>query len=689
MKFSTYIRAVAICLLTAVAPAMAAAADEYPQLTNVPTLYIDTEGGASVKSKETYVKCTVRYVDADSITIYDAANIRGRGNSTWGFAKKPYRLKFDKKQRFLGPDRAKAKSWTLLANHADKSLIRNAVASFVGTFAGQPFTAAAQPVDLVLNGEYLGSYQISDQIDVRKKRVDIVEQPDTIYDDTDISGGYLLEADGLYYQEPVYFVTDNGVGIAIKSPDDEVIQSSQKEYIQDVVQRFETALYSDDFADALKGYRQYVDSLTLASWYVASELTANPDCFWSTYMYKDQGDDKIYFGPLWDFDIAMNNCTRTGDVSERLMIDAGFGAGVLKPWAQRLWQDPWFVQLINRQWQSMAEQGVEQKVVEYIDSLAAVIDRSQALNFQKWSIKQRVWNELVLFSTYTEGITYLKDFFHTHCAYLTDALAEAAGQITEPSTNPDSGKTDETTEFVPNSDYLYYITNANTGLCADLSDDATAVVLNKASYAASQQWYFEPIDLDGYYRIVNYATGQAMSDAAPYYRNAYTTGTQVRLYDASTDSLRQDWQFVAVSGTTDRYVVENLQTNLAWNNDGGYRTDGTRLISWTNDSNNPNKPNRQWIFSLAGVRQHSAMADLLNGPQYMLTYSLQTATLHFRASDESILADGQVQIFTAAGQLAATRAAAADIDVSDLRAGLYVVTWKMGRASGSAKFTKQ
>jgi hypothetical protein len=48
-----------------------------------------------------------------------------------------------------------------------------------------------------------------------------------------------------------------------------------------------------------------------------------------------------------------------------------------------------------------------------------------------------------------------------------------------------------------------------------------------------------------------------------------------------------------------------------------------------------------------------------------------------------------VQIFTAAGQLAATRAAAADIDVSDLRAGLYVVTWKMGRASGSAKFTKQ
>ena len=132
----------------------ATAATDYVQLTNLPTLYVDTEDGASVKSKETYVKCTVRYVDSEGITLYDAANIRGRGNSTWNLAKKPYRLKFDKKQRFLGADRAKAKSWTLLANYADKSLIRNAIASYIGTFAGQPFTPAAQFADLVLNGEY-------------------------------------------------------------------------------------------------------------------------------------------------------------------------------------------------------------------------------------------------------------------------------------------------------------------------------------------------------------------------------------------------------------------------------------------------------------------------------------------------------------------------------------------------------
>ena len=106
---------------------VAEALGQWTRYTNLPTLYIDTYGNKAITSKTTYIYCTLRYVDEqDQVTVYDSVQIRGRGNSTWSLSKKPYKLKFNEKERFLGPDRANAKKWTLLANAADKSLIRNA-----------------------------------------------------------------------------------------------------------------------------------------------------------------------------------------------------------------------------------------------------------------------------------------------------------------------------------------------------------------------------------------------------------------------------------------------------------------------------------------------------------------------------------------------------------------------------------
>ena len=171
-------------------------AQEYVQQTDLPTIYIETEGGRPIVSKEDYVDAVLHYVDSNGVKTYDALGVRGRGNSTWNLEKKPYRIKFAEKQEFMGPERAKAKSWTLLANFADKTLLRNAVAACIGDFAGQPFTAGAQFVDLVLNGTYLGNYQLSDQVEVRKKRVDIDEQDEIPTEDANITGGYFLEVYG-------------------------------------------------------------------------------------------------------------------------------------------------------------------------------------------------------------------------------------------------------------------------------------------------------------------------------------------------------------------------------------------------------------------------------------------------------------------------------------------------------------
>ena len=118
----------AVALLMGKAATAQAQGTAYAQYTNLPTLYIETTSGADPADKTNYLPCKVTLVDGDKTTTYTLAKggVRGRGNSTWSAKKKPWRLKFDSKVALLGKDFAKAKSWTVLANAFDKSLMRNA-----------------------------------------------------------------------------------------------------------------------------------------------------------------------------------------------------------------------------------------------------------------------------------------------------------------------------------------------------------------------------------------------------------------------------------------------------------------------------------------------------------------------------------------------------------------------------------
>ena len=155
------------------------AEDKYQPITNLPTIFIDTENGVEITSKEEYVNAvvTVRGAEDDAVNITEvAAEIRGRGNSTWGMDKKPYRLKFNKKIQFMGNE-AKEKNWVLLANYADKSLLRNALAfETARNLFDFAFTPSVTFVDVVLNGVNIGSYLVTDQVEVKEKRVAIMEQ---------------------------------------------------------------------------------------------------------------------------------------------------------------------------------------------------------------------------------------------------------------------------------------------------------------------------------------------------------------------------------------------------------------------------------------------------------------------------------------------------------------------------------
>jgi len=403
-------------LLTAVT----AQAQEHRRITSLPTIYIEVYYGHNI-IKDLYRIARMWYVDeADNVVFADSLMMAGRGNSTWSFDKKPYKLRL-KRPLAMIPGKAESRRWLLLANAADKTMLRNALASVAGEQTSLPFNPSYRFVDFVINGEYQGTYQLTEAIEIAPGRVDITPQRIPPRPDDDLSGGYLLEIDGT--QDGNCFTTDRcHVPIRIHEPDDDNINMAQQTYITSVVNEFERRLMDDDFCDRARGYRPLVDTLQIADWYICQELTGNGDAFHNAFLYKEQGEDRLHFGPLWDYDIAFGNDYRLGDTTHELMADIGYGAA--RQWIIRLWKDPWFARLINRRYNELLEQGIVERLTTAIDSLAAAIDASQQLNYALWGIDKQVYLERVLHPTYSAYVDDLKEYIAQHALFLKEAFRQ-------------------------------------------------------------------------------------------------------------------------------------------------------------------------------------------------------------------------------------------------------------------------
>lgn len=365
------------------------------QLTNLPTVVINTYSAAEVTSKETEISSTVyvigdngRYMHADEKT-----GIRGRGNASWGFAQKPYRIKFDKKVQLLDAP-AKAKKWTLLSPYGDKSMMRNILAFEISRRVGAKYTPYCQPVDVIFNGEYRGCYQLCDQIDIRKGRVDITEMKPEDNTGEALTGGYLIEIDAYAGNEKCNFWSNKGIPVSIKSPDDDKITEQQKKYIKECFNNLETRLFSDNFTHESWGYYKYFDIDSFLKHFIVGELSGNTDTYWSTYMYKERGDDKFYTGPVWDFDIAFDNDSRTHQELNNptdFIYDSGTasfaGGETMRKFVSRIVKmDPVANARLKEMWKELRESGVitPEAMVQYVNDTEQYLDESQKLNFKRW-----------------------------------------------------------------------------------------------------------------------------------------------------------------------------------------------------------------------------------------------------------------------------------------------------------------
>ncbi len=530
------------------------------QLTNLPSLYFTTENNAPVNSKETYTKGSLKIMGGTHDEgYYDGEiEIRGRGNSTWGMAKKPYRVRLKNKYQMLGLP-AKERNWVLLANYADKSLLRNALAFEISKFMGFGFTPAYKFVDVFINDEYQGNYMLTDHMEVKPKRVEVEEQSPDNTTEPDITGGYLLEVDGWADQEPVWFATTRNTKVTIKFPSDDDINTQQRNYIANYVQTFENMLFSESYQDSINSYRQYVDIKSMVDYYILSELTSNPDCFWSTYMYKRFNDPKLYTGPVWDFDIAFNNDRRLGDISYKYMLDYAY----TNRWHTRLLSDPYFFQQVRSRWEELKTTGLLQKLEQVSDSLVNILDASQQENYQRWpTLNQIVYNELAARGSYANEVKFVKDFVSNRFEWLN---LQWQGL--------DTGKYFNIINSV-SLKYLDVIQN---------NQDDIQTIQKDSSGTYAQLWKFVNLN-NGYYQLVQHSSNKVLYDGG-----TNTSGSILTLDSSDLSNERQQWRIIYMG---DKFSITNKITKNAVGLNSSSTAENAPVVQLNNNSYTD--PLQQW-----------------------------------------------------------------------------------------------
>ncbi|MBO6126280.1 MAG: CotH kinase family protein [Bacteroidaceae bacterium] len=407
---------------------------KFYQITNLPTVSIHTEAGYDPKDKVTELPSfvTITYDNGSRIQEYPIT-ARGRGNASWGYPKKPWRIKFNdgKSHHMLKgsplESPAKAKKWTLINNYGDKTLMRNILAFEISRRLDMPYTVYCQPVDVIMNGEYKGCYQLCDQISIDSHRVPVVEMTPDDNEDPFVTGGYLIEIDAYANQEASWFTSSKGIPITIKSPDADEITTEQSKYIKNYFNLLETDLWKNNYTDPVEGYRRRLDVESFLRHFIVGEFSGNMDTYWSTYMYKNREEDRFIVSPCWDFDLAFDNDKRIYPVNGRSTWAylGGSTAGKMKDFVSRVLSDKAAKQRLAYIWADMRDRGLftPESFIAYVDSTAQVLNESQKLNFIRWPImNQEVHQNVAIYGSYEGEVNVLRRYFRERIAWIDDYL---------------------------------------------------------------------------------------------------------------------------------------------------------------------------------------------------------------------------------------------------------------------------
>ena len=438
------------------------------QSANIPAMFLHTESGSVAfihKTKKNQEPGSLVMADAHGAALYNGAlsQIKGRGNYTFSLRKKPYQIKLEKSADLCGM--GKAKTWILLANHYDNSLLRNKIAFDLADAIGLEYSSKSQAVDVYVNSDYCGSYLLCEKVEIGDARIDINNlekdtekvnsDPLETYpqygkksqsgkskgakipnDPTDITGGYLLELDYMtrYTNEISGFITTRGQPVTIKEP--EFASQAQAEYIRTFMQGFENAIFAADGKDPKTGkhYSEFVDMDSLVKKYLMEEFVKNFDGNRSSLFYYKPADEQsklAFAGPVWDYDIAFGNYAkpRNQRAKNPKYFITNADSGERYYWLPAVYKQPDFKAAAIKTYHEIyvpalhillgnapSGSGSLRSLDEYVQELEA----SAAMNFARWPIFNSPNWQVETGKDYPTNIAYLKSFIEGRMAFLNE-----------------------------------------------------------------------------------------------------------------------------------------------------------------------------------------------------------------------------------------------------------------------------
>ena len=345
-----------------------------------PSIYIETENGVCIPANKTDVNCFISLRSNERTQCADGlpATIRTRGNGSLSAAssigKLPYKIKFrNEVNPFLLGD-GKANDWVLLDHVGEHTMLRNYAARLLGDMLdGIPYSTNSRLVNVYLNGSYVGVYELAEQVEVDKYRINVNDGCSTP------ENGFLVELDS--YADELY-VTVGGQRYTVKS---KVYSDAQLDFIRDYLQQVDDAVYSGDPVRLA----ELVDMDSVVDMYIVQEYAKNIDVGWSSFfMYRDVGG-KLTFAPPWDFDLSFGNDARLDNGSyERLYVGSSRGMMQDHRWYNALYKQPWFRLLVADRWREVSKTIIP-NLIKAVRFAAAEIAADMNKNYEKWKILGR------------------------------------------------------------------------------------------------------------------------------------------------------------------------------------------------------------------------------------------------------------------------------------------------------------
>lgn len=379
---------------------------EVAECSGLPLVFVNNTDREPVVSKDAWLEGTSYAIVYSDGTVFDApGKIKGRGNSTWTYDKKPYAVKFEKKQKPFGFPANK--NWVLLAESCDPSLLRTAYMCAISKATGIEWTINYQYVNLFLNGEYMGVYVFTDKVEKSENRINIKKD------------GFIIEDDNFYEKENLYFVTYKGLGrpYTFKYPDDEkdIVRGDDNYlFIESFMNQLESSLMVlPDNHDDIK-YMDYLDVTSFAKYHVANEVFMNFDP--NRYYVLPSRQSKLKMMPLWDSEWSMGSWITSWHDNPYPIEENTFWENMY--FFKYLMKSPAFKEAVKAEW-ALFMTNVQQ-VKDEVENVRLMIAKAQVANFKKWPSTGRPMNYSV--KSWQEEVERVNTFFDERVTWMDNRI---------------------------------------------------------------------------------------------------------------------------------------------------------------------------------------------------------------------------------------------------------------------------